>query len=283
MTHMTFIHALSPLHAGTGQGVGVIDLPIAREKATELPYLPGSSLKGVLRDVCDKESRERVFGPDSANADKHAGAAQFSDQRLLALPTRSLMGVFAWITSPFILRRVAREAAMVGIAGPPGTIPEPANMDTCLRTTDTCLSVRNRVVLEDLDLESQTAPSVDEWSTWLQDRLFDAEDDWRTLFNRRFCIVHNDVMTFLCETATEVVARIRMDEETGIVADGGLWYEEALPAESLLYGLVSVRPNAKTELSSGEIIDRLRGLTVNAIQLGGHSGVGRGLCRVRLS
>ena len=31
---LLFVHALSPLHAGTGQGIGAIDLPIAREKAT---------------------------------------------------------------------------------------------------------------------------------------------------------------------------------------------------------------------------------------------------------
>ena len=48
-SRLTFIHALSPLHAGTGQGVGVIDLPIAREKATNLPFLPGSTLKGCCR------------------------------------------------------------------------------------------------------------------------------------------------------------------------------------------------------------------------------------------
>ena len=41
---LAFVHALSPLHAGTGQGVGVIDLPIAREKH-RYPYLPGSSFK----------------------------------------------------------------------------------------------------------------------------------------------------------------------------------------------------------------------------------------------
>ncbi|RMD58772.1 type III-B CRISPR module RAMP protein Cmr4, partial [Candidatus Parcubacteria bacterium] len=46
---LMFLHALSPLHAGTGQGVGAIDLPIAREKGTEIPIVPGSSLKGVLR------------------------------------------------------------------------------------------------------------------------------------------------------------------------------------------------------------------------------------------
>ena len=52
-SRLVFVHAISPLHAGTGQGVGVIDLPVAREKATGLPYFPGSSLKGVLRDACE--------------------------------------------------------------------------------------------------------------------------------------------------------------------------------------------------------------------------------------
>ena len=60
---LLFTHAFSPLYAGTGQGVGVIDLPIAREKATNLPYLPGSSLKGVLRDACDPAYQVKIFGP----------------------------------------------------------------------------------------------------------------------------------------------------------------------------------------------------------------------------
>ncbi len=44
------IHALSPLHAGTGHAADVVDLPTARMKATGIPFLPGSSIKGVLRD-----------------------------------------------------------------------------------------------------------------------------------------------------------------------------------------------------------------------------------------
>jgi len=66
---LLFVHALSPLHAGTGQGSGVIDLPIAREKATGLPFVPGSSLKGVLRDACPKEWQTKIFGPDTGNAE----------------------------------------------------------------------------------------------------------------------------------------------------------------------------------------------------------------------
>ena len=48
-THLTLVHAMSPLHAGTGHSVGAIDLPIARERPTGIPLIPGSSLKGALR------------------------------------------------------------------------------------------------------------------------------------------------------------------------------------------------------------------------------------------
>ncbi len=34
---LLLLHALSPIHCGTGQSVSGIDLPIAREKATNIP------------------------------------------------------------------------------------------------------------------------------------------------------------------------------------------------------------------------------------------------------
>ncbi len=150
---LTFVHALSPLHAGTGQGVGVIDLPIAREKATGIPYLPGSSLKGTLRDRCtDEETRERVFGPDTNRADEHAGAAHFSDQRLLLLPVRSLKGTFAWVTSPYLLQRLRRDASETGaVTGLPAEIPQPKNVGQCIvaaKPGALCLS-DGKVVLEE--------------------------------------------------------------------------------------------------------------------------------------
>lgn len=123
---LLFVHALSPLHAGTGQGVGVIDLPVAREKATGLPYLPGSSLKGVLRDACkNNEKRKKIFGPDTGDAHEYAGSVQISDQRLLLLPVRSLVGTFAWVTSPYILRRFLRDAENVNVSGMPPDVPAP--------------------------------------------------------------------------------------------------------------------------------------------------------------
>src|SRR5438270_1213039 len=156
---LTFVHALSPLHAGTVQGVGVIDLPIAREKGTGLPFLPGSSLKGTLRARCSAQECKQVFGPDTIEVQtdsNHASSAQFSDQRLLLLPVRSLAGTFAWVTSPYVLRRFVRDLRDIQFT-PPSSIPQPQAYNQCYiaRNTSTITISQGgnkRVVLEDLDL-----------------------------------------------------------------------------------------------------------------------------------
>ena len=77
-TQPFLLHALSPIHAGTGHAVDVIDLPIARQRATGIPFVPGSSLKGVLRErhrtTDPPDTWRAIFGPDTANASDHAGA-----------------------------------------------------------------------------------------------------------------------------------------------------------------------------------------------------------------
>src|SRR2546421_5437268 len=136
---LTFVHALSPLHAGIGQGAGVIDLPIAREKATGLPFLPGSSLKGALKALCpDENTRKRIFGADPTGSDTsndYASPVQFSDQRLLLLPVRSLAGTFAWVTSPYILDRFARDIRFIqGKQDWTANLPETIDELACLIT-----------------------------------------------------------------------------------------------------------------------------------------------------
>src|SRR6266567_9207792 len=119
---LTFVHALSPLHAGTGQ-----------------PFLPGSSLKGTLRARCSGQNCPKVFGPDAAEIQtdsNQASAAQFSDQRLLLLPIRSLAGTFAWITSPYVLRRLARDIEDAQITPPGASIPD-------IQTTGICAIATN--------------------------------------------------------------------------------------------------------------------------------------------
>lgn len=281
-TNLLFLHALSPLHAGTGQGVGVIDLPIAREKATNLPIVPGSTIKGVLRANCEDEALKiRVFGPEPNAASDHAGSAQFSDLRLLFLPVRSLAGTFAWVTSPLVLRRFARDC---GMATASKIVFNPPSLDvtgTCLVTSNDSslkMSGQDQVVLEDLPLIAEINPSLDGLLTGIAQQIFPGDSDWQSLFEKRVCVVHDNVLSFLLDTATEVTARIRIDDDTKTVANGALWYEEALPAETILSGLMTVQ---EVKATADEVTHVIRNIE-NPLQVGGKSTVGRGLCNVRL-
>ncbi len=281
-TRLMFLHALSPLHAGTGQGVGAIDLPIAREKGTEIPIVPGSSLKGVLRDACaalhkDDDTCTRVFGPDTDRAHEHAGAVSLTDLRLVALPVRSLAGVFAWVSSPFLLQRLARDAQLAGGAGVPEK-PALPNADTAFVSSASVLRLNADVILEDVKLAAQA--QADAWADWLAGKVFSGDQTWQEAFNARFCIVHDNVMSYLLSVGTEVTARIRLKDDEKTVAKGALWYEEALPAESILAGLMAAQPNGKAQ--PDEVFKVVGELAGHPLQVGGNATVGRGFCRLSM-
>lgn len=286
---LLLVHALSPLHAGTGQGVGVIDLPIAREKATGLPFLPGSSLKGTIRDQCkDLGVRKRVFGPSSSdspddNPADYASSVQFSDQRLLLLPIRSVTGLFAWVTSPYILHRFLRDAQAAGVGNIPNEIPKPGSENDCLITQGSKIAKKNgdkqQVVLEDLDLQAGEQRLVEDWATWIGKNLFPQDADGQRLVAEHICIVQDDTLNFLLETATEITARIKLMEEAKTVERGGLWYEEALPSETVLAGLI-VATHIKA--SPEEVFRVVGDLVSKPMQFGGKATVGRGICSLRI-
>jgi len=288
---LLLLHALSPLHAGTGQGVGVIDLPIAREKATGIPFVPGSTVKGVLRDACDdKTRRKQVFGPETDRASEWAGSAQFTDQRLLLLPVRSLAGTFAWVTSPLLIQRFLRDEANVPTLQPTKTPPAPANDETCVVAANGICKLiltqdRNeQVVLEDLALTPTKDANLTQWAGWLGAQLFPTDGYWKTALQQRLCIVSDDVLSFLLQTATEITARIRLDDDKKTVAQGALWYEEALPAESVLAGLVLATPIKASGAKVNDVFKTIGDLVHDkTMQFGGNATVGRGLCRMRLS
>lgn len=296
-TRLLFVHALSPLHAGTGQGVGVIDLPIAREKATGLPFLPGSSVKGTLRDTpgLGDADRKLIFGPETTGADEHAGSAQFSDQRLLLMPVRSLAGTFAWVTSPYVLRRFARDARDASAADVPDGLPDltpDGDVERCAVCEGaSALVVRGTgtVVLEDLDLAARPSGEVAAWAAWLAPRLFPATlrdaEYWQASVAARLCVVRDDILDFIMGTATEVFARVRLEDERKTVAQGGLWYEEALPAETILAGVVVASPvedRERRRLSADAVFRGVAALTTGTLQFGGKATVGRGICRAQL-
>ncbi len=272
-TRPFLLHALSPLHAGTGHTPDIIDLPTARMKATGIPFLPGSSIKGVLRDArraTDREKTEAVFGPSDDPA-AHAGALVVGDARLLALPVRSFRGTFAWVTSPLLLTLAKRD-----LEEPSLTVPTINGRGARLVQGTICVH-NDRLYLEDLDLAAAVAAEATAWAQHLSPLAFPDDD----IFTKRFAIIDDDTMAFLWETATQVDARVRLDERTRTVAKGALWLEESLPPETLLIGLLAADRSRRRDvkMTPDEVLGfALSGEEVH--QLGGKATTGRGRCRI---
>jgi len=282
---LLFIQALSSLQPGTGQGVGVIDQPVSREKATGLPYLPGSTIKGVLRDCWEQEKipdLEKVFGQTTSAVEPYAGSVSLMDGRLLLLPVRSLAGVFAWVTSPFILNRFIRDCKMSRIKGLPIAVPLPTNNNVML-TQASVLKIAqdiDKVILEDLQIDvSDADPRVDAWADWLAKAIQPNDPERQDDFKKRFCIVSDDVLSYFSETGTEVTPRIRIDDETKTSSGQALWYEESLPAETILISLVVAK---QVKASTDTVFNGLSQIVKTPVQFGGGATVGKGLCKLYL-
>lgn len=296
-TQIFHLQNLSALHVGTGQGVGVVDLPIARSKSTNLPLVPGSAIKGVLRDELASQEFlqpndiQTLFGPDTSLEDAHAGAIAFGDANLLLLPIRSFAGTVAYATCPFILRQYKRDNTSNTADL---QIPQLAGSDddtvSARVTVGSSLIVQgtDRIALEDLDIQAYDNDSTQKWADAITESLYPENskdyEDWRTQVASRFVILPDDIFSFLADTATEIRTRIRIDRKTRTVQQGALWTEENLPADSVFWGVLGVSQSRKKsdDRSAQNLADLLPKQEIK-IQIGGKHTVGRGFCRLLLN
>ena len=295
-----WIHTVTPLHVGAGRGLGYIDLPIAREKVTNWPYIPGSSIKGVIADYhCSKRRNENLawkdldnekirkelgneglkaaFGVSGGNgaSDSSSGSAGsliFTDAHILCLPVRSFYGTFAWVTSPFCLERFKRDMRENV------NVPAPAQDQALIADGSVLQRNGGKIYLEELDIAAFSNEETTTLAGTIANALFTGDEDWKNIFKQRFAIVDDDVFTFLCDMGTEVNAHIRIDEETGVVAEKALWYEETLPVETILTGEVWCDRSYVGGISSDSLFDKFCTGTLD-LQIGGKASTGKGQVR----
>lgn len=276
---MFWLHAVTPIHVGVGQGVGFVDLPIMREKVTHWPMVPGSVIKGVLRDYFTSRQVKGIvqaFGKESGG-ENQAGSLVLTDARLVLMPVRSLYGTFAYVTSPLALLRLRRDLASVYGKEIPPEIDDPIAGHLYV-PHGSQLAVENKVFLEELDFTIQEEKKVKEWAQFFSQVLFPREDRWKNIFEERMAVVANEVFDYLCETSTEIQARIKMNHERKTVEQGALWYEESLPAEAVLAGVTWCDRVYGGEMTAEELMQTFCPQELN-LQIGGHATVGKGQVR----
>jgi CRISPR-associated protein Cmr4 len=298
-TCIYWLHTLSPTHAGIGRGVGYIDLPLDRDGITGWPILRGSGFKGVWadhfrateevrkKDTPEGRLRRAAFGIAGDNNNSNAGALVPTDARLVCLPVRSFRGTFAWVTSPLCLQILHRTLFLAGVKDlpdAPSALAETEAHHYDKGQTQTALKQGEKIYLEDLDLTAKPSSAATAWADKLGDWVFPQDPAWQDLFKKRFAVLPDAVFDYLCETGTEVHTRVKIDDATKTVADGALWTEESLPAETILAGIVQCERvfqanGTRDDSIKPETLVQRFATKALTLQIGGKATVGRGQVR----
>ncbi len=257
------IFSRTPVSVGAGSSVGAIDLPVMRERHTRIPIIPGSSVKGVLRDLWnnDKDNQSAFFGSDGKS-----GAIFVGEARVLAFPVRSARNMFAWVTCPLALERFMRDR---------GESFQPLSLNgmECQASAE-LICKDNKIVLEEYCFDKKS-----ELPSEIVGKLKALSHDavWQSL-NSRLAVISDDMFSYFVENTCEIPARIKIDDDTGIVQNGALFYQEQVPSETMFYNVLSVEDAGEGMLAAvGEKISS-RGV----LQFGGDETIGLGYCSVEI-
>mgnify|MGYP005848718161 FL=1 len=282
-----FLYAISPVHMGAGQAVDVIDNPIQRERHTNHPCFAGSGIKGAVRHNFealggDKNLIDRLLGPDAGSSDLHAGAVSFGDAQLVALPVRSLKGGYVYATCPQALSRTQRLLGLIGVATdwPAMSVDD----GQCLIANPILLS-GDKLHLEAFEYVANKSDALAKVADALADKALPpdaAYDFFRKKLKTDLVVLSDTDFAYFAQNAMLVEPHVRIDEKTGTAKDGGLFYTENLPPESIL---VAPLMASQTRTGKNEDYDDATGVMAKIknvidgklLQIGGDATTGRGL------
>jgi CRISPR-associated protein Cmr4 len=293
------LNTITPLHVGIGRAVGLVNLPVERD-GFGLPTIPSSGIKGALRERFRGDSFETaIFGQRVQEVETYAGALTILDALLVAIPVRSLKGVWALATSPFILRRLKEymNCANIDSSGVENAI----NAFDGLTPNEVILSKGARGIME-IDGKLIVNEEFKLTIKGESDELTELAKILRLTESYRLIGVHDDLIRSIAERSLLRRARIRLQPETKTVERGALWYEEDVPANTVFvtliaYGKLYISDDRVKELSEdlkkkAEEMKRNTGKVKEYVEskmlknglgyliLGGHETIGRGLIKL---
>lgn len=278
------MYAVTPCHAGSGSALGVVDLPIQRERHTNWPMIQASGVKGAFRanfdrfknNISDKAQiheleklTESVFGTDKGGNDGSgfAGSCSISDARILAYPMRSNVSPFVWITCPAVLRRFARDLEIVG-----KKVFDAAKFS--VKETEAVSlgkeQIKGDVLLEDFEVKVSESkiPEFDK----IKEYLTDAD---------RLLLVSDEVFNYGVTDCTQIMAQIKIDSASGTTVDGSLRYQEELPSDTIMYTVIhwgDSKNTAEDNLKADTIKKFITEEVIKThIQIAGDETCGRGI------
>lgn len=295
-----FLYAVSPVHMGAGQAIDVIDNPIQRERHTGHPCFAGSGIKGAVRHSFEalltgstsKDAEEmrqdvnktidRLLGPESGNSELHAGAVSFGDAQLVALPIRSLKGGYVYATCPQALARAQR---LLKLAGAQADWSVPTVKDGVVLVGNDELLSGNKLHLEAFEYTKGDVGNLTKIAEYLANKALPKADEYRFFRDKLttdLVVLSDTDFAYFAKNAMLVEPHVCINPDTGTAKDGGLFYTENLPPESIM-----IAPLMASQTRTGKADDHLAAegvmtqiktlLDTRLLQIGGDATTGRGL------
>ncbi|MBR8835362.1 MAG: type III-B CRISPR module RAMP protein Cmr4 [Stigonema ocellatum SAG 48.90 = DSM 106950] len=267
-----YMYSFAPIHCGGEGDLGNI-LEIVREVHTNFPYIPGSSLRGSVRNevsVIDKAAADVLFGKE-LDKEGQMGVHQvwFGDARLLWVPMRTMLmngsrDVFSWVSCHSLIRdhaMLTKHGSVMFDNQAVGTNP------------GNCVVADAQIQVNRLSDEQRKVISLS--GTWADSLISAVKPIWE-----KNCIVLPDAdFQVLMEHSLWTQVRNKIQEETDGVNQAGsaevFWTDVCIPRDTILYypwGYTLLKEKPVMPNQHDLLISVLQGL----FQLGGQGNVGRG-------
>jgi CRISPR-associated protein Cmr4 len=261
-----YLYSLAPIHCGGEGDLGNI-LEIAREAHTNFPYIPGSSLRGSLRNELlqyqGQEVSDRLFGRELTNSTQ-MGVHQvwFGDARLLWVPMRtlSLQGrdIFSWVSCHSLIRDCGILSQQPKAIFPDYAVGSRAGTYS---VADATIEVRK--------LSAEQEAALKFAGTWSSNLGEPTHQNWQS---NRIVLPDSDFQV-LMEHSLWTQIRNKIEEESGSAEV--FWTDVCIPRDTIFYygwGYNLQKSNPVTASDNQAMTEILSGL----IQVGGQANVGRG-------
>ncbi len=259
-----YMYSLAPIHCGGEGDLGNI-LEIAREVHTNFPYIPGSSLRGSLRDeveILDPIAAPVLFGKE-LDEKGQMGVHQvwFGDARLLWIPMRTISvnnrDVFTWVSCHSLIRDHAIISRQKTAIFPNYAVGNRAGVYS---VADAQIEVK---LLSDAQRQ---AISLTGWPNSLKDAV---KPTWES----NLIILPDADFQVLMEHSLWTQVRNKIQKEVGSAEI--FWTDICIPRDTIFYypwGYSLLKDNPITEKQHDLLISVLQEL----FQVGGQANVGRG-------
>jgi CRISPR-associated protein Cmr4 len=286
-----FIYCVSPVHMGAGTALGVIDNPIQRERLTGYPTIAGSGLKGALRHHLavswEKDEIWTVFGPDTSDSSEYAGALSLADAHLVAFPVRSAKRAFVYAVSPTTLARASRLLAAAGVQEKQWEVAT-VQEGSC-RVVNRNLLVVDKVALEAFEFTAVEDEGLRDISAWIAKYALPGDPEFKFFkdkLNNDLVLLSDEDFGHFVRNSTVVEPHVRINDASGTAEEGGLFYTENLPPESVLLSLIMASrgrgkgnesaDDVMTLFTKGNADKQKHGIDGALVQVGGDATTGRG-------